>query len=313
MMKTNNFNIKSADGKTDLHVIRWVPEKDIKGILQITHGMLEYIDRYDEFASYLCQNNYLVVGQDILGHGDSVTEKSKRGFFAQKNGNKILLEDMYKVMEETKEDYPDLPYFHLGHSMGSYLLRQFITIHSEDISGAILVGTGFPPKIVLHFGIFLTNLFRKLKGDTYRSKLIDNISIGRFNSHYENPNTNVDWISRDEEIVREYVNDEKIDFIFTVNAYYNMYKSIRFLHDTDHLKKIREDLPIILMSGQEDPIGDFGKAVEATYRILKKIGIENVDIKLYPEARHEIINEINRSEVYEDILNWLDRKVEINE
>ncbi len=312
-MKTKEYNMKSSDQKTQLHLKKWIPSKKIKGIIQITHGMLEYIERYDDFATYLSENNYLVVGQDLLGHGDSVVKKSKRGFFAQKNGNRILLDDMYNLMKETKEENPELPYFHLGHSMGSYLLRQFITKHSEEISGAILVGTGFPPKTAIKFGLLLTNLLRKIKGDLYRSNLIDYISIGRFNSHYKNPITDVDWISRDEEVVREYVNDKKMDFIFTVNAYYYMYKSISYLYDIDKVEKVSKNLPIILMSGEKDPVGDFGKGVKQTYEILKSIGIKDVQIQLYPEARHEILNEINKEEVYRDILSWLNRKVESNE
>src|SRR6056297_743732 len=191
----------SADGKTQLHLKKWIPSKNIKGIIQITHGMLEYIDRYDDFAAFLSENNYLVVGQDLLGHGESVVKKSKRGFFARKDGNKILLSDIYNLMRKTKKENPKLPYFHLGHSMGSYLLRQFVTLHCEEISGAILIGTGFPPKIAISFGLLLTNFLRNIKGDMYRSKLVDYISIGRFNSHYKDPITDVDWISRDEEVV----------------------------------------------------------------------------------------------------------------
>jgi alpha-beta hydrolase superfamily lysophospholipase len=309
-METSNKWIKSSDGKTDLYIKYWMPNKKIKAILQITHGMLEYIDRYNEFAQFLVNEGYLVVGQDILGHGESVVDYSKRGFFAKENGNQILLDDMKKIMEDTKNKYPNLPYFHLGHSMGSYLLRQFLTVYSEQFSGAIIVGTGMPPKIVLKFGMFLTNLMRKIKGEMYRSKFIDDISIGSFNNHYDNPKTKVDWISRDEKIVKDYVNDEKINYIFTVNAYYNMYKSISSLYDYDKLAKISKTIPIILLSGEKDPVGEFTKGVEKTYEMLKNVGLLNIEKKYYQGARHEIINEINRKEVYVDILDWLDRKVD---
>ncbi len=309
-MKTINNWQKSSDGITNLNIKYWIPKDNIKAILQITHGMLEYIDRYDEFAGYLAKEDYLVVGQDILGHGDSVVNKAKRGFFAKEEGNKVLINDMYNIMKITEEEYPDKPYFHLGHSMGSYLLRQLLTLYSKKIDGAIIVGTGMPPKAVLKFGMFFTDLLRKLKGDMYRSRFIDNISIGRFNNHYNNPKTKVDWLSRDDKIVSDYVNDEKIDYIFTVNAYYNMYKSILSLYNYDELAKISKELPIIFLSGEKDPVGEFTKGVDKTYNMLKKVGLYNIEKKYYPEARHEIINEINRKEVYSDIKSWLDRKVD---
>lgn len=312
LMEINHYYMNSADNITELYIKTWIPKDKIIAILQITHGMLEYIDRYDDFARFMCKNHVLVVGQDILGHGDSVVNLSKRGYFAKENGNRVLLNDMYKIMDRVKHNYVDIPYFHLGHSMGSYLLRQFITMYGEKIDGAIILGTGYPPKIIVNFGVALTNIVGKFKGDMHRSTFIDNLSIGRFNKHYDNPNTGVDWLSSDEEVAENYMNDSKISPTFTLNAYHNMYKSIKYLHNKDKLRKIPKDLPIILLAGKKDPVGAFGKEVEKTKQSLEEVEISDLEMKLYPGARHELINEINKSEVYLDILNWLKKRVENN-
>ncbi len=309
-MKTICYCVKSSDDKTELYVKQWVPDGKIKAILQITHGMLEYIDRYDDFATYLANNSILVTGLDLLGHGNSVTDISKRGFFSESKGNEIILEDIETVMGLTKYDYPNIPYFHLGHSMGSYLVRQLIAKTEEHIDGAIIVGTGLPPKILLTLGEALSKIISIAKGSDYRSKLIDDMSIGKFNKHYENPNTNVDWISRDNKVVNDYVKDPKINFKFTTNAYQNMYKSIKSIHNKGYVNRTRKDMPILFVSGANDPVGDMGEGVRRSYQMFKDLDFKDVSIKLYEGARHEIINEINKQEVYEDIYNWMIERVE---
>ena len=310
MTKKEEFFYDSSDGKTEIHAIKWIPEDvQIRAVLQISHGMLEHIKRYHDFAQYLAERGILVVGNDHLGHGDSLDCEENRGFFCEKGGNKIVLEDIDKLKSIMKKDYPDVPYFMLGHSMGSYLLRQHMNQYDSDIQGAIIMGTGHQPYALLQSGLFLTKIIAAVKGYHYRSKLVDNLAIGGYNKHFEPCRTSVDWLSRDEKIVDEYLSDPKINFIFTLNAYYNMFKGMLTLYDNKNLEKISKDLPILLISGENDPVGNFGKDVKKLYEGYKNIGLKDVNIKLYKDSRHEIINEIDRKTVYEDVFSWIIKRI----
>jgi alpha-beta hydrolase superfamily lysophospholipase len=310
MVKKEEFYYDSRDKKTKIHGIKWIPvNQEIRIILQIVHGMLEHIDRYDDFANYLAENGILVVGNDHLGHGSSLAKEEDRGFFSEKDGNKVVMEDIFTLMNIIKSEYSNVPYFMLGHSMGSFLLRQYITIYEKTIDGAIIVGTGFQPYILVKSGEIITRLIAVFKGWGYRSKFVNNLAIGGNNKKFEPGNTDVDWLSRDEKIVDGYINDKRIDFIFTLNAYYNMFKGMLSLYDNSNLSKIDKNLPIILLSGEDDPVGNFGKDVIKAYNGYKNIGMRDVSYKLYKNYRHEIINELDRKVVYEDILNWIEERI----
>ncbi len=299
------FYYDSADMTTKIHAIKWVPDIEIKCILQIAHGMLEHIDRYDEFANAMADLGIVVSGNDHLGHGSSLINEESRGFFSEKEGNKVVIDDINKLNNILKEQYPDVPYFILGHSMGSFLVRQYITIYNSGINGVIIVGTGHQPYALLKIGLIITKLIATFKGWRYRSKFVNNLAIGNNNKKFQPSRTNVDWLSRDEKIVDEYIKDKRINFIFTLNSYYNMFKGILTLYDDDNLKKMFKDLPIILLSGDKDPVGNFGKDIVMLYNKYKKLGIKDVSYVLYNEDRHEILNELDREIVYKDIGDWI--------
>jgi len=310
MVKKEEFYYDSADKKTKIHAIKWYPEnKKIIAIIQISHGMLEFIDRYDEFAKVLAEKGYLVVGNDHLGHGNSILTEWDMGFFCEEKGNQVVLEDIYKLMEIMKKEHPNVTYLVLGHSMGSFLIRQFITIYSEEVQGAIIVGTGYQPYALVKAGQLITSLMAIFKGWRYRSKFVNNLAIGNNNKKFEPSRTSCDWLSRDEKIVDAYVNDQRINFVFTLNAFYNMFKGILYLYKKENLKHMIRDLPILILSGEEDPVGDFGKAAVKVYDSFKKLGMNKVSMKLYEGARHEVLNEINRNKVYEDILKWVQNAI----
>lgn len=304
MVKKEEFFYKSADKKTKIRAVKWVPHGDIKGIIQIAHGMLEHIDRYDEFALYLAQRGFLVVGNDHLGHGYSLNSEEDRGYFSDE-GNKVLLEDILKLLKIAKEQYSNIPYYILGHSMGSFLTRQFLCLHGDEVKGAIVVGTGHQPLWLLKFGILITKAIALFKGWRYRSLFVNSLAIGNNNKYFKPGRTSVDWLSRDEKVVDKYLADPKINFIFTVNGYYHMFKGMTQLYNKENLNKIPKDLPVIFMSGKEDPVGDFGKGATKALNSLKEVGMKNLSIKLYEDARHEILNELNKEEVFNDIVNWL--------
>lgn len=308
MMKKEEFFYNSADKLTKIHGIRWIPEGEIKCVLQISHGMLEHMNRYNEFAASMAAKGILVAGNDHLGHGDSLLGEENRGFFSEEDGNKAVLEDMHTLYNMLKEQYKDIPYFLLGHSMGSFLARQYLTLYG-GIDGAIIVGTGHQPYVLVGAGIMITRVLAFFKGWRYRSKFVDDLALGGNNKAFKPERTKADWLSRDEKIVDDYLSDKRIDFMFTLNAYYNMFKGMAYLYDKNNLEKIPRDLPVIFLSGEKDPVGGFGRDVLRLCDDFKRMGMKDVECRLYKDDRHEIINELDRKTVYEDIVNWIGRHI----
>ncbi|MCR5173970.1 MAG: alpha/beta hydrolase [Oscillospiraceae bacterium] len=302
------FTYPSKDGLTQIHAMEWIPEGDVRGILQIAHGMVEFIDRYDRFASYMASQGFYVVGNDHLGHGKSVTDESQYGYFAKHDGNFCVLGDMQQLREATCGKYPGIPYFLLGHSMGSFLARQYIEIYGEGLSGAIIMGTGYQPGAVLGVAILLTSVLQKAKGGHYRSPMINNMALGSYNASFEPGRTKNDWLTRDEEIVDAYEANPLNQFMFTVNGYNNLFRGMRYSELRKNLEKIPRDLPILVVSGGKDPVGDFGKGPAAVAESFRRTGISDVTLKLYPDDRHEILNELDRETVYQDLLNWIEAR-----
>nr|WP_300092398.1 alpha/beta hydrolase [Sedimentibacter sp.] len=305
MVKKEKFYYDSSDKLTKIHGLKWIPEGEIKGILQISHGMLEHMDRYHEFASYLAEKGILVAGNDHLGHGYSLHNEENRGYFCHDNGNEKVIEDMHSLNQILKNENKDVPCFFLGHSMGSFLLRQYITIYNGELDGAIIMGTGKQPYALLKSGIIITRIIALFKGWRHRSTFVDKLAIGNNNRAFEPARTRADWLSKDENKVDEYIKDKKIDFVFTLNAYYNMFKGMEQLYIKKNLDSMDRDLPVIFLSGKKDPVGNFGKDVKKVYEEFKNLGMKNLDIKIYEDDRHEILNETDREMVYRDIENWI--------
>lgn len=303
-MKKEHITYPSNDGVTTIHAIRWIPEGEIKGILQISHGMVEFIDRYDEVAAHLAQKGILVVGNDHLGHGRSVRSEEHYGFFAEKDGNKVLLRDIDRLRKIMQKKYPEAPYFLLGHSMGSFLARQYICLRGEGLAGAVIMGTGYQPGFVTRFGIWLTSLMAKVKGWNYRSIFVDGMAFGGYNRKFGSMEGK-EWLSRNVENVDKYKKEKLCNFRFTLNAYHNMFISINHLSHRNYLEKMPKDLPVFFVSGEDDPVGQFGRGVTKVYKQFLKLGMKQATCKLYPEDRHEILNELDREVVYEDIFEWI--------
>ena len=303
-MTRNEFYYNSSDSRTKIHAIKWIPEGEIKAVLQISHGMLEHIERYEEFANYMAKNGILTVGNDHIGHGSSVLNEEYRGYFGEEDGNMVLIEDMHSLMNIIKSEYPDKPYFILGHSMGSFLTRQFITLYGNEIEGAVISGTGQQPLGLIKFGVFITRFIALFKGWSYRSKFVDFLSLGSNNNKFKPARTKFDWLTQDTDIVDNYISDFRINFIFTLNGFYNMFNGILRMNDAKKLVNIPKDLPIIFISGSKDPVGNFGKDVAKAFNMYKKLNLSNISMKLYKDDRHEILNELDREQVYEELLMW---------
>ncbi|MDF2617324.1 MAG: Lysophospholipase, partial [Sedimentibacter sp.] len=261
------------------------------------------------FASYIADKGILVAGNDHLGHGYSLMNEEDRGYFSKDNGNKTVIEDMHKLSQILKAEYKGVPYFILGHSMGSFLLRQYITIYSEKLDGAIIMGTGNQPYALLKAGIIITRLIALFKGWRYRSSFVDKLALGNNNNKFEPARTRADWLSKDNNKVDEYIADKRINFVFTLNAYYNMFKGMEGLYKESNLQNMDKELPVIFMSGAKDPVGNFSKDVKKVYEEFKAIGMKKLDIKIYDDDRHEILNENDRETVYVDIEKWILRRI----
>jgi alpha-beta hydrolase superfamily lysophospholipase len=312
-LKTENFSFLSADGKTAIHAVKWSPDSgEFKAILQITHGMVEYIERYVPFAEYLTGQGYLVVGHDHLGHGQSVTTKKDWGYVGLPNPSDLLVADMHKLRKIIQKKYPGIPYFMLGHSMGSYMLRKYLCIHNDNLRGAIIMGTGMQPTGVVRSGMLGVRILKTFTGWHHRSLLATAITFGgpyrRFDMTGKNPANS--WLTKDERIVRAYYADPRCTFRFTLNGYMALYEAVLYTGLPTNAAKLPKKLPLFLVSGQDDPVGDFGVSVKKVYHMYKKAGVSDITYRLYENDRHEILHETDREKVYADILSWMNVRIE---
>lgn len=306
-MIKKEFDFLSADGETRIHAISWMPDGEVRAVLQLCHGMTEYIGRYEPFAEYMTTKGFYVVGHDHLGHGGSVQSEEKLGFFHEKDGNRCLIEDIHQVRKAVQETNPDFPYFILGHSMGSFLVRQYLTEYGDGLDGAVIVGTGHNPLPLLLLGQAVCAVMAKFKGWDHRSEFVTNLVLGSYNKNFGQKSGN-EWLSRDESVVAAYDKDPLCGFTFTLNAYYFMFQGMKKLMRPGSLKKIPVNLPILFVAGREDPVGNMGKSVIKVYDAYQKNQIQDVRIKLYKDDRHEILNELDKDVVYDDIYRWMEKR-----
>ena len=311
-MIKNDITFLSSNKKTNIHAIICQPKNgQFTRIIQIIHGMCEYIERYLPFIEYLATKGFIVVGHDHLGHGQSIKSPDDLGYFGEPNPSDLLIQDIHSLRKIILKKYPNLPYFMCGHSMGSYLLRQYICTYSKGLAGIIILGTGYmsPCESLLALGFI--NALSCFKGIKHKSNLTKKISfeLGPYSKYdHQKKDLNNSWISRDPEIVKKYYEDKNCQFDFTLNGYYGLVQSIRYSCDPSNVAKIKKDIPILFVSGDCDPVGNNGEGVRKSYEIMKLIGSVDVSMKLFMGCRHEVLNELNKDEVYEYILNWINEK-----
>lgn len=309
MVKKEEFTFDSRDGETKLHAVRWVPEGKALCILQIVHGMAEYIERYEELAQFLGEKGILVTGDDHLGHGKSVPEDGIYGYFCEQDPATVVVRDVHRLKKMTQEDYPGVPYVILGHSMGSFILRNYLFRYGTGIEGAIICGTGSKPQALVKMSQAIAAVQGVFLGGAHVAKLIDKLAFGAYNKRITDPKTTFDWLCRDEKIVDAYMKDDLCGFTFTVNGFKTLFQLLNRLNQKDNLAKMPKELPVHFISGDMDPVGDYGEGVKKAYEDFVQTGMERVSIKLYPGGRHELLNETNKMQVYGEIYTWIMERV----
>ena len=312
-MKKDDLFYLSRDGKTQVHAVRWTPDSEnVVAVVQIVHGMAEYVERYEEFAEFLTARGYVVVGNDHLGHGKSISDNGTYGYFCEKDSATVVVRDVHRLKKMTQEQYPGVPYFIFGHSMGSYITRNYMARYGTGIDGVIVAGTGDEPGVVLVSGKAVATVTGLFKGDTAKGKFIDQTAFGAYNKRIKDARTPVDWLTSVEEKVDAYIADEACGFMFTANGFKTLFELIARTKKKEYMKCIPKELPVYIIAGKDDPVGAYGVAVEGVYKRYKELGMTDVEMKLYPDARHELLNEAVRENVMEDIAAWLSNHLVIS-
>ena len=310
---------KSDDGKNTINAKIWTcaefgsieqpgTEKP-KAIIQIVHGMAEYIDRYDDLASFFVKQGFLVCAEDHIGHGGTAASEADYGHMPVKGGKFILMRDVDALRKMVSAAFPEVPYVLYGHSMGSFIVRSYIARAGDGLAAVVLSGTGNVPEMLSNLGANLSRIFAKIRGERFRSKTIDDLGAGGYDKKIINPRTKLDWLSTDPAVVDKYIADPKCGFMFTVGGYatlLDMTGEVVTKECVDHTPK---NLPCLFVAGEEDPVGDMGAGVRQAVALFESAGIETVDMILYPGMRHEIHNEIGHEKVYEDVASWIEAHI----
>ena len=310
MNNSNTFRFPSCDGVHQIFARQWLPAQgEPKAVVQIVHGVSEYIDRYAGVARFLADHGFIVVGGDHLGHGRTASGPEEYGFFTEQKGWHTVVGDVRRLRTLMGQKYPDLPYFLLGHSMGSFLARTYLIDGPGTLTGAILSGTGQEAPVMVKAGWILSDLVSKISGPRAHSKLVETLSFGAYNKQFAPTRTRADWISRDEAAVDAYIADPLCEFLPTAGMFRDMMEGLQYIANKNNLSKMDPSTPVYIFSGDRDPVGGNGEGVQKVAGFFRDAGTKNLTVKLYPEGRHEMMNETNRDEVFADLLTWLESKL----
>lgn len=305
-MIRENFNFISSDG-LDVFVYKWIPiGNKIKGIVQIAHGMAETAERYDRLAKRLSNEGYIVYANDHRGHGRTAGQIENLGYLSDEDGFELLVKDIHHLSKIIKEEYPSFPLFLLGHSMGSFAAQRYIMLYPKELSGVILSGSNGKQGIILNAGVIMARREIKKHGRKAQSKKLHNLVFGNYNKSFKPNRTNSDWLSRDNDEVDKYINNPYCGTVFTAGFFYDFFKGLVQVENKKNLPLIPKELAMYIFSGDKDPVGKFGKGAINLYNRYKKYGLKDLELKLYKDGRHEMLNEVNRDKVMDDLIQWLD-------
>ncbi len=300
------FSFLSSNGKTELAAYMTETEQP-RAMVQISHGMCEYFLRYEGFAEHLAKEGFLVFGHDHLGHGNSAPTKEDLGFTAEKGGADCLVADVFALSQSMKAKHPNLPLILFGHSMGSFIARRVLSLHGEHYTAAVICGTG-GPETPAGAGKALASLMMALRGERYRSKMLKSIAFSGYLKKFEKGCDPSAWLTRDEQIVAAYNADPFCTYTFTLRAYHDLFTLVQAVSRKDWAPSIPKELPLLVVSGEEDPVGGWGKGVRAVHKRLETAGVKDLTLCLYPKMRHEILNEIDHEQVWSDLTEWMKKR-----
>ena len=292
--------------KKKIHILKWVPDSgNSRGVVQIIHGLAEHAERYNHFAGFLNKNGYIVYAHDHRGHGK--TDPDRLGYIDSDDGFHTMVKNIRDIRLAISSENPGAPLILFGHSMGSFLLQRYMQLYDHTPAGLIYSGSNGKPPATITIGILLSRLLMKLQGKEAPSPLLHSMSFGAFNKKFKNPKTDLDWLSRDPEMVNLYIDDPYCGFVSSTSFFYHFFKGLKTLHA--HIPFADHDLsvPILIMSGDSDPVSNMGMGIRNLEKRLKISGAENLTVNLYNNGRHEMLNETNRAEVMDHILQWLNQ------
>lgn len=300
--------LKSADDVTELNVVKWLPDGEIKGVIQVAHGITEHAGRYEQFANYFASKGYVVVVNDIVGHGKSISDKKNKMYFGKENSWFYIVEDFHNIYKIYKEKYNNVPYIVLGFSLGSFVVRTFLCMYPEEsIDNVILVGTGCTSNLSLKIGKFVANSEAKKVGEENSTEMINKLALENYNKSFEPVKTKCDWLCSNNEALNEYLNDPLVGKDVSCGLFRELLNGMMYSNSIQNIKKMNKNLKILLVSGKNDPVGNFSKGVQKLVNIYKKVGINNVFVKFYNGLRHDIFHEENHDEIFGFIYNWIEK------
>jgi len=296
------------DGVHTIHYSLYLPDKQPKAVLQIVHGMAEHFGRYEEFATFLTEQGYAVCGEDHLGHGRTGAAVNECGYYGQIEGKAQdhMVEDIHTLRCLMREKYGSVPYFLLGHSMGSMLTRIYLTRYGDDLTGAIIMGT-VGPNDQARMALPLVKLIQRFYGPKHKSKLLYAVAFGSYNKRFPDPSERLGWQSQDPEVLKAFRSDPYCNFMLSCSAFQTMLEMILFISRPQWASEVPGDLPLLITAGELDPVGDFGKGPRWVYDAFLALGRKNVVLQMYPDMRHEILNEPCKKETFANILNWMEQ------
>lgn len=309
MSATREFYFDSSTGKNKIYACQWAPETAPRAVLQISHGVLEHIGRYDAFARFFAAQGFLVVGNDHLGHGRSAASPEELGFFAGKDGWEHLVRDMRALTELTQQNCGALPYFLFGHSMGSFLVRTYLIRYQAGLTGAILSATAQQSALRLLTGRAAAYIEIQKHGARFRSGTLNKLCFSPYSKAFRPARTESDWISSDEAVVDAYIADPFTRFVPMAGLFSDMVEGAAYIQKKSNLRRMNKKTPVLFYAGAKDPVSGAGKGVTAACESFRAAGMEDVTLKLYENGRHEMHNEVDREQVLKDVLDWMESKM----
>lgn len=289
----------------EVYLKKWYRPGKPKAIVQLSHGMVEHIDRYEEFAEFLVERDIFVYGHDHRGHGNTGERQGLLGYFAEADGFTKTVNDLHEITTILKQEYPDIPLLLFGHSMGSFIARVYLQKYAADIDGVILSGTGHFPTATSKVGKSMAAVLPQ--GEA--SEFMNRIAFGNYNKRIKNKQTPFDWLTRDPIAVKKYMDDPYTGFIPTARFFYDLMSGLLTMNDHKLNRAIRKGLPMLLISGDADPVGNYGKGIWKTAEQYRQIGLNRIVVMLFTDGRHELLNEVNKEEIFFAIYNWLQKRL----